>query len=123
MSALKALDLGNMDENERREWLADARLNAILGCCKKTLASLHSGVRAYVAFACALLTDTFVSVLLSLSGCALLSSFDGTLRPYFPPKLDVLLAWSNLFRCDGTWQNYKGYVRTACLALGVDTQV
>ena len=35
--------------------------------------------------------------------------------PYFPPKLDMLLAWSQLFRSKDTFGNYLNHVRTACL--------
>ena len=34
---------------------------------------------------------------------------------YFPPKIEILLAWSTLFKCKGTFTNYLGYVRTGCL--------
>ena len=35
--------------------------------------------------------------------------------PYFPPKLDVLLAWSQLFRSKDTFCIYLNHVRTACI--------
>ena len=35
--------------------------------------------------------------------------------PYFPPKLDVLLAWSQLFRSKDTFSNYLNHGRTACI--------
>ena len=35
----------------------------------------------------------------------------------FPPDLGGILEWSNTFRCVGTFVNYAGYVRTACIAL------
>ena len=35
--------------------------------------------------------------------------------PYFPPKLDILLAWSQLFRSKDTFGNYLNHVRTACI--------
>ena len=34
--------------------------------------------------------------------------------------MDGLLEWSNLFRCLGTFANYVGHVRTACVALGLE---
>ena len=33
----------------------------------------------------------------------------------FPPKLDWLLVWASMFRCSGTFSNYLGYVKVACL--------
>ena len=38
----------------------------------------------------------------------------------FPPQLGGLLEWSHTFRCVGTYSNYLGYVRSACLALGIE---
>eukprot|EP00973_Karenia_brevis_P002444 329901-Karenia_brevis.AAC.1 len=46
--------------------------------------------------------------------------FPGTTM-IFPPSLRALLAWSTMFRCAATFQNYVGYVRTACLLAGVPT--
>ena len=40
-----------------------------------------------------------------------------------PPRLDDVLAWSNTFRCAGTFGNYLGYLRGACHALGYDAPV
>ena len=45
------------------------------------------------------------------------------IRRYFPPDLDVLLAWSTLFRSEGTLSNYLAYVKTACVILKAPTQV
>jgi len=44
-------------------------------------------------------------------------------EPYLPPRTNVLLAWSTLFRSAGTWRNYSGYVKTCCIALGYSTKV
>ena len=38
----------------------------------------------------------------------------------FPPKVEDVLIWSNLFRCVGTFCNYLGYLRGACCAIAVD---
>ena len=83
--------------------------------------------------------DTFVceewcSLLLSLCRCVsprtqftlicmcILSEIHGT-EPYFPPRLELLQAWSTLFRCAGTWQNYVGYLKTICLLVGAPMKV
>ena len=42
---------------------------------------------------------------------------------YFPPKLNLLLSWSSLFRSVGTFSNYLAYVRTAGLVADVSTEV
>ena len=44
-------------------------------------------------------------------------------RPFFPPPLRILLAWSTLFRCRATFANYLGYLKTACLVMNVSTEV
>ena len=41
---------------------------------------------------------------------------------YFPPRLEYLLAWSNLFRCKGTFANYLNYVRTGCMLVKASTK-
>ena len=38
----------------------------------------------------------------------------------FPANLLDVLAWSNTFRCLGTFANYLGHLRCACHALGLD---
>jgi len=44
-------------------------------------------------------------------------------RVIFPPDIESLLQWSALFRCKGTFGNYLGYVRTACLLLNAPVDV
>jgi len=89
-------------EADRVAFIETARVDAILGACGRSMPSLRSGVRAYIAYV-------------------------DTMRPgqrrYFPPELDILLSWSTLFRCKETFSNYVGYVRTACLLVGVDVTV
>ena len=41
-------------------------------------------------------------------------------RYAFPPRLHDVLAWSNTFRCLGTFGNYLSYLRAACHAIGCD---
>ncbi len=40
-----------------------------------------------------------------------------------PPKIDVLLGWSSLFRSEGTFANYLGHVRTCCLLCRVSDKL
>ena len=84
------------------EWLQEARMDAVVGSCKKSLPSVRSGVRCYMAF-----VDATV----------------GEVKLYFPPNLSWLLAWSKVFRCDRTFSNYLGYVETACLLVDADVSV
>ena len=84
--------------SSRRVWFAHARMAAVLGSCPKSLESFRSGLRCYMKFA------------VKAYGCVA----DG-----FPPSVDGILAWSNIFRCVGTFTNYVAHVRCACCALNV----
>ena len=84
---------------DTEKWLQDSRIAAIAGSCPRSHASLKSSVRAYCAFA------------LRVN------------RPALPPTIDMLLSWSMLFRCKGTFQNYVSNVRTACQLVGLDTSM
>ena len=93
----KAARLLQIDNCNADEWLRKARSAAIAGSCPRSQAELKAGVRAYCAFA------TKVS------------------RLALPPSIDILLAWSTLFRSSRTFKNYLSHVRTACQLVGVDT--
>jgi hypothetical protein len=100
--ALKDFALSHKSAAERVAWLEQARVDAILGSCRGSLASVKSGVRCYIAF----VHDSV-----------------GGAPEYFPPKLDWILAWSKLFRCKRTFSNYVGYVKTACLLVKAEISV
>lgn len=57
------------------------------------------------------------------AGHYIVPSTDETLKPFFPPKLEILLAWANTFRSIGTFQNYIGYVKTATMVLKASVEV
>jgi len=99
--ALKRLCSFNT-EKDRASWIANAKLQAILGSCPKSHASVLSGIRCYIAFA---------EKVLKIEG------------EVFPPSREGLLAWSISFRCHGTFCNYLSYVQTACELLDVPTEV
>ena len=40
-----------------------------------------------------------------------------------PPTLNMLLTWSTMFRSSGTFGNYLGYVKTACMLEEAPTEV
>eukprot|EP00973_Karenia_brevis_P045692 6327655-Karenia_brevis.AAC.1 len=50
IKALKALRLGEMSILQRLEWLEQARLDAIFGSQRLSLASVKSGLRCYISF-------------------------------------------------------------------------
>ena len=87
---------------DRTFWVQQARVQAIVGSCPSSLASVKSGVRAWLAFC---------RRCLKRSGDVL------------PPEVGDLLAWSRLFRHAGTFGNYVSYVRLACELVGVSTTV
>jgi hypothetical protein len=86
------------DRLEKSQWVAKAKVAAILGSCPHSRASFRSGVCCYIQFAERLL---------------------GGGHHGFPPTVDGLLLWSHNFRCVGTYSNYVGHVRTLCLAMDV----
>ena len=93
----------SLDNAELRDaWAERARISAIMDGCKKSVASMRSGVRCYIAFAKRLRGKTEGSI--------------------FPPSVDDLLVWSTCFRCEATYSNYIGYVRTWCLIESLQTQ-
>ena len=90
---LKLHSQGDMDR-----WCAQARVDALLGSCSRSLPSVKSGCRCYLAFAQRVLGKTQAQAL--------------------PPLLDELLAWSGLFRCADTFSNYLGYVKVGTMLVG-----
>ncbi len=50
IAALKRLDFMNMSQAGRSRWAESARVDAIVGSCRHTMASLKSGLRCWVAF-------------------------------------------------------------------------
>ena len=99
--AVKRLQSQIADGTDVDVWLDAARNDAILDSCRLSMKSVRSGVRCYLAF---------------------LETVAPRATP-FPPRLDILMAWSTNFRHEGTFGNYIGYVRTACLLCGVSADV
>ena len=50
-AALDSLELPSMSVQQRQAWIEEARVKAILGSCSRSMASVRSGVRCYLAFA------------------------------------------------------------------------
>ena len=122
LATLKGLQLASRSSGEQKQWIEDARLDAILGRNASTLRSLRSGIRCYISF---------VGVSLCRCGhlhcyvpCVLIdASSPDQKASYFPPSLETLMAWSSLFRCCDTFRNYCNYVRTACFLVKAPTEV
>ena len=122
-AAVDTLSRINDTPREWGIWLEEARLHAILGACRGSIASVKSGIRCFVAFIGAVFARRHVS----WAGVASSSFADAsglkTGSRYFPPTVEALLAWSRCFRNSRTWQNYIGYVKTACLVAGEPVEV
>ncbi len=76
------------------------------------------GFRRYVS-----LQDAASCEMYNVMLCSRAGTVDPARGRYFPPKLNVLLAWSTLFRSEGTWGNYLAYVKTATVMVEASTQV
>ena len=99
---LREFGLASMSQAQKDIFVEEARQEAIVGSCARSWDYTVSGFRSYLKFAGQVLP----------LGASLL-----------PPKLRILLAWQRTFRSHGTYCNYLGHVKTACLVRGVSTQV
>ena len=86
-----------MHQGRFDEWVERARIAAIAGSCPRSHKELQSAARAYTDFAYKV-------------QCFRL-----------PPSMDMLLAWSNVFKCSKTFQNYVTHLRTAMQLMGLNT--
>ena len=96
--SIDALCLTLHCQEDMDKWCAQARVDALLGSCSRSLPSVKSGCRCYLAFAERVLGKTQAQAL--------------------PPTLDELLAWSATFRCADTFSNYLGYLKVGTLLVG-----
>ena len=118
MAALGKLNLSVLSKSDRAVWMECARLDAVLGG-RVNLSALRSGLRCYTAFVglvCLFLRGIGLLFCLSDAACVQMQS-------YFPPSLNVLLAWSTLFPCPNTLANYFSYVKAGCLIVGASVGV
>ena len=99
--ALKRLRSTPMSMSDKAVWVEQARMSALVGSCPLSHKSVVSGLRCYV---------DFVHEMFDLRGRE------------FPPTVEILLAWSTLFRHERTFANYVGYVRLACHMLGLSAE-
>jgi hypothetical protein len=119
--ALKVSGLSQLSPAQKQTWLEESRVEAILGSCRRSLRSVRSGVTCYISFASTLCWHLVMSRLFA-------SSFmGGAIQPHgmqcLPPKIETLLSWSMLFRSEGTFSNYIGHLKTACLLCKHTTKV
>ena len=119
VAAVKAVVDGLPQSPEEREavW-RKARIAAVMGNCAKTKESFKSG-RALVQ-GCILSRISCMCPAGVKSWISFAKMRYGREEHLLPPSLDGLLEWSNLLRCLGTFSNYVGHVRTACIAHGLE---
>jgi len=72
-----------------------AKVNAILGSCPKSLLSVRSGIKCWSSFAKTILGKSEANI--------------------FDIHQNELLVWAETFKSKGTFCNYLGYAKTACL--------
>jgi len=117
--AIESAGLETMSGAQREVWLEEARVDAILGACRLSMKSVRSGIKCYLAFAGGLLGSVRIGS--SISRCS--GRADPHRARLLPPRLNVLQSWSTMFRCERTFGNYLGHVRTACQLACVSTKV
>ena len=100
--SLSRLTSSGFHGKSKKQWVAEAKIAALLGSFPRSKASTASGIRSWMRFS---------DQVLGLKGREL------------PPTADGLIAWSTLFRSSATFANYVGYVRVACELLGLSTAV
>ena len=105
---------------DRDRWVKYAGAHAILGGMSKSLDSLVSGVRCYYAFVGGAMSCC-KNVLYLSTTCS--GHVFPEIRRASPPTLNMLLTWSAMFRSSGTFGNYLGYVKTACMLEHAPTEV
>ena len=103
-AALKAFKQRRLDVSQTNNWLEVARLEAVLGSCRGSWKSVRSGLRLYIAF-----VQTLVG--------------PGADVSLFPPRIEWLQAWAQLFRSHRTFKNYLGFVTTGCMLVKVSVDV
>ena len=86
-----------------------------MGSCPLTRASFKSGgsSRLFVRVLC------LVGWAGIRSWGAYAEAVHGSAELGWPPQMSDIIGWSHTFRCVGTFENYVGHVRTACMAMGL----
>ena len=93
MAALRNIDLASLGNDEEEAWLERARLDAVVGG-RLSMSSLRSGLKCYITFAVSV--SLYGNMIMSAS--FVLDAACKEKKKYFPPAMNILLAWSALFR-------------------------
>ena len=113
-AALKKSGLQAMPQAERKQWIEEARIDAILGSSSASLKSMRSGICCFITFAGGALSAKGVD-----RACLFVTPSDSCQQG----RKGYFLAWSTLFRCRDTFSNYLNYARTACLLVKASIEV
>ena len=84
-----------------QRWTEQAVIETIVRSAASSMASVKSALRGWAGFADAALAA------------------EGR---HLPPSEQGLVAWSQHFRCAGTYVNYVGYLRLGCQVMGLDSR-
>ena len=84
-------------DESKVEWREQARMQAILGSCPRSIEKVKSGLRCWIDYH------------------AKLGNKSG---PSFPPMIEDLMAYSNVFDCAKTFSNYVTHISIGCQLLG-----
>ena len=95
-AALRILGVGEMCPDVSLQWLEGTRVNAVLGSCKHSLKSLRSGFSCFATF-----------VRAAEPNCV----------EVIPPKSDLLLLWSTLFRSERSRGDLSGLLQDGVFTL------
>jgi len=86
-------------DNDASTWLENRRIDAIIGASPSARDGILTAVRCSTAFVVTVRSK----------------------EPAFPPKVEMLQAWSAVFRYHRTFGNYVSLLKTACHILQVGT--
>ena len=107
-AVLKTLDFSTKSLHEINRWREESRIAAITGSCSRSLQSVSSGVRCYMAFAGAFMCLWNSVFLFNYNWLSFAAETRPDRKVFLPPKIEDLMAWSVFFRSEGTFSNYVG---------------
>jgi hypothetical protein len=96
---INAMSMVLLDASAAAEWAEQARMEELCASSSRSLTTAMSAVRRWQAF---------VTTVLRIP-----------LGKELPPTTDALVAWSRLFRNQGTYGNYLSGIKLACHVAGV----
>ena len=99
MAAIKSANLGSLTPQQKRARLDSIMVETAVASIQHSLPSYRSGLRCWISF---------------------YNEMTGENRP-LPPSVELLVMWSQFFRCSGSYANYLSHVRWATEACMLST--